>query len=196
MNLLLHEQLLLLALDDEKGTIHWEAGQIPQIVAGALLAELRLHERIEFRRTKKSYVVAVSSTAPMGDSLLDEVLAVVSHAPEPLSVIDWVRKFSAISELKERIAEGLCDKGILEEKESRTLFFFKRTDYPTRDLAPETAFIAELREAIFQGGAVDERMALLISLSHQSGLLAIPFSRAELKQAKKRLINFHESQGL
>ncbi|MCP5114747.1 MAG: hypothetical protein GY953_28290, partial [bacterium] len=54
--LYLHQELLLMALHDEKGTIDWKASQYAFAVGGALLAELFLAEVIRVAPGKKPLV--------------------------------------------------------------------------------------------------------------------------------------------
>ncbi len=67
--LYLYEEIMLLALRDEKGTI--ATGFPEQIVAGAVLAELLLDGRISVDDTKKKLVTVVNDKT-IGDPIIDE----------------------------------------------------------------------------------------------------------------------------
>ncbi|RLE17804.1 MAG: GPP34 family phosphoprotein, partial [Acidobacteria bacterium] len=72
MKLTLSEQLLLLALKDEKGTVVSKAGIALDFgLAGALLLEMTVSGRINIRDGK----LIVQNATPSGDPLIDEVLA-------------------------------------------------------------------------------------------------------------------------
>ena len=59
--LYLHEEILLLALQDKKGTIEWGA-MYPQATGGCVLAELMLGGRIDAEHVKKRQYARVVST--------------------------------------------------------------------------------------------------------------------------------------
>lgn len=192
--LYLHEEILLLVLNDEKGTEHWGTELYQYVLAGTIVAELLLTDRIALDASKKKLVNVVSEE-PFGDPLLDEALTSISTAKRRKNLKAWVQKFAHISKMKNRIADGLCQKGILKEDEGRFLLLFSRTTYPEKNPVPERALIARLRNAIFhENSTVDVRTAVLISLTYRPGLLAIPFESKELRGAKKRILKICEDE--
>lgn len=52
--LFLHEDVLLLAFKDQKGSIDYRAGSFLNVIAGAILAELLLAERISIEDSRKN----------------------------------------------------------------------------------------------------------------------------------------------
>lgn len=192
----LYEEVLLLALKDEKGTPH--ASQYGFALGGALLAELLLEERLvlegEARRKpsksgkKPAYRVAVDEPRPLADPILDECLYRVSNSRKPRSPQDWVMRFARLKDLKRRIAVGLCRKGILREREDRILVLFRRTAYPTLDGSPERRVVERLAEAV-SGDSRDlsARTAVLIALCHGTGLLKPVLGKDVVKERKARI---------
>jgi Golgi phosphoprotein 3 len=65
----LYEEIMLLALRDEQGTI--ATGFAEQAVAGAILAELLLDGRVSVDETKKQLVNLINIQA-CGDPVIDE----------------------------------------------------------------------------------------------------------------------------
>lgn len=51
--LYLHEEILLWVLKNDKGTIDWRGGEYLIIMAGAIVAELLIQNRIRLSYTKK-----------------------------------------------------------------------------------------------------------------------------------------------
>ncbi len=177
--LFLHEELLLLALRDEEGTI--SAAMYPYSVAGAILAELMLHDRIRVEDPKKKMVHVLSDT-PLGDALLDECLERIATDERPDSLADWVERFTAVKHLKDRIAEGLCERGILRKEKGTFLFVFPKVTYPEADHGPEGKILQRLQEAIFsEAEDFDTRTAVLLSLASSTGMLPTIFDPKELK---------------
>jgi hypothetical protein len=183
--LFLHEELLLLALRDEDGTI--SAATYPYALAGAILAELLLHQRIEVEPSTKKLVHLTSNSA-VGDAVIDECLEKIAAADRLESLTDWVERFTAIKRLKERVAEGLCRRGILREEKGTFLFIFPRTTYPEVNHGPEGDVMKRLHEAIFtETEEVDTRTAVLLSLASGTDMLPTIFDSKELNTRQERI---------
>lgn len=187
-DLLLHERALLLALHDERGTIH-RAGMYSYALAGGVVAELFLAGRLELReRPRKKALVEVARPTRVGDPILDEVLERIRTAKRRANLATWVSRVAHTSRLKHRVATQLVRKGVLREREDRVLLLFRRTIYPELDPGPERALVASLREAILGEAAdVDPRTAILASLGWRAGLLHGVVDRKQLKARKQRL---------
>lgn len=182
--LFLHEELLLLALRDEEGTI--SAAMYPYALSGAILAELMLHERIRVEGPKK--MVHPLSDSPLGDPLLDECLEKIGRADRPDSLADWVERFTAIKHLKDRVAEGLCERGVLRKEKGTFFFVFPRVTYPEVDHGPEGKILQRLRTAIFtEIEEIDTRTAVLLSLASSTGMLPTLFDAKELKSRQEHI---------
>ncbi len=183
----LHEQLLLLALRDDKGTPDSRAGSYRFAMAGAILAELALEGRITIGEDKKHMVELVSDT-PMGDEILDECLTRIATSKRRQRASTWVSRFSGTKRFLHRTAEGLCRKGVLKDREDQILLIFKRTAYPTIDPGPEQELISLLRDAIFgESRSLDPRLVVIAALANATGVLRVPFDKKELKARKDRL---------
>jgi golgi phosphoprotein 3 len=183
----LHEEILLLALRDDKGSEEWGAGYYVYTLAGAILSELLLSARIVIEESKKHFV-EISSEKSTGDPVLDAALLLIGTAKKKKTLEGWLSKIAGTKKLKHQIAEGLCEKGILREEEARILGLFKTMRYPELDPEPEKELIARLDAAIFsQIATVDVRTAIIISLGYRSELLNIPFKAKELRKKKERI---------
>jgi hypothetical protein len=186
-SLTLQEEILLLALREEKGTEEWGAGYYLYSVAGAIISELLLRSRITIGESKKKRVTVISDNST-GDEVLDETVRLIAAAKRPKSLETWVSKIAGIRKLKHKVANGLCAKGILREEEAKILGLFKTKRYPELDPEPEKELIARLDAAIFsQIANVDVRTAIIISLAHRSEILKIPFEAKALRKKKERI---------
>jgi hypothetical protein len=185
--LFLHEEVLLLALRDVKGTVSSSA-YIEYPLAGAMIAELLLLKRISVEEKSKKKLVNLVNGGPIGDPLLDECLQKLVGAKRHASLKTWVMRFARLKRLKHRTAEGLCRRKVLRAEEDKILLIFKRTLYPEIDPKPERALIERLREAIFRdAGPLSPRTAILVSIAKAADLLKIPFEKKDLKRRKKRI---------
>jgi hypothetical protein len=182
----LHEEVLLLALRDDEGTI--APGTMYQhALAGAIISELMLKQRVNVDESDRKKRAQVSDHTPTGAPLLDECLEKMA-ASKPRGLQHWVTKFSGVKGLKHRVAERLCDRGILREEEGTILLVFTRRIYPETDPRPEHDIVERLRRAIFTDQReVDPRTVVLLSLAQAASLLGVVFDKKELKQRKERI---------
>lgn len=183
--LFLYEEIMLLALRDEQGTI--ATGFPEQVVAGAILAELLLEGRIAVEDTRKK-LVNILDAKPTGDPIIDECLEKMSTAKRRASLQTWVSRLASTKDLRHKAARQLCARRILRADEDKVLFVFKRRIYPEIDPMPEKKIIDRLRDAIYNDHAkLDPRTVVLISLANGSDMLRPTFGRKEIKSRKKRI---------
>ena len=185
--LFLHEEIMLLALQDDKGTVAWGT-YYQYALGGAILAELLLNNLISIEVSKKKKMVNLVGTTSVVEPVIDECLKKISSAKRRASVQTWVSKFAELKRLKHRIATQLCKRGILQVAEDKVFLFFTRKVYPEINPEPEKALIERLRKAIFTNTAdIDPRTVILLSLANSAGLLKLVFDRGELKSRKARI---------
>ena len=185
--LFLHEEIMLLALRDEQGTVvggtHYSFA-----LGGAILAELLLQERVKVDDSRRKKLLTVKSARRIGDPLLDECLGKVKSAKRRASLQTWVGRFAGIKQLRHRVALALCERGILRADEDTVLLIFKRKVYPELDPKPERELIERLRQAVFTyTNELDPHTVVLAALAHGSGILKVVFDKKKLKARKKRL---------
>ena len=183
----LHEQLMLLALRDEKGTLESKAPMYGYALGGAILAELSLRGRIRIAEGKKPLVDVVDGVT-LGEPVLDDCLEKVATAKRRARAATWVARFAQMKRLRHRVAEGLCRRGILRDSEDKVLLFFTRKLYPTIDPGPERRLVDRLRTVVFSDSASpDPETVVVAALANATGLLAIHFDKKDLKRRKQHL---------
>ncbi len=183
--LYIYEEIMLLALRDEKGTI--ATGFPEQLLAGAILAEFLLDSRLSVDNTRKK-LVDVKNRNRTGDPIMDECLEKMKTAKRRASLQTWINRLAGIKQFRHKVAQQLCDRKILRASEDKILFLFKRRIYPEIDPRPERQIIERLREAIFSDQKeLDSRTVVLVSLANGSDLLRQTFGRKEIKTRKKRI---------
>jgi len=185
--LFLHEEVMLLALRDEEGTI--ASGTMYQYAIGAaILAELLLNQRIALDESRKKKLVNLLSSTPLGEPLIDQCLEKIGNAKRRALLQTWVSRFAGVKNLKHRVAQQLCDRGILRTTEDKILLLFTRKIYPELNPVPERNLIERLRQAIFTDSRdVDPRTVVLVSLTDSTGLLKETFDKKKLKGRKARI---------
>ena len=186
-SLFLHEEIMLLALRDEEGTI--ASGTMYQYAIGAaILAELLLNQRIALDETRKKKLINLISSTPLGEPLIDQCLEKIGNAKRRASLQTWVTRFAGVKNLKHRVAQRLCDRGILRADEDKILLLFTRKIYPELNPIPEKRLIERLRQAIFTDSRdIDPRTVVLVSLADSTGLLKEAFGKKVLKGRKARI---------
>ncbi len=184
--LLLHEELMLLALKDREGTLAVDT-TVPYAIGGAVLAELLVSERIDVERRGRKTLVEVRDTTPLHDEVIDEWLTTMAAAKKPKTLNDWVARIARGKDLHHRVATQLCRRGILRNDEDKVLWIFTRKIYPELDPTPERHLIARLDAAIFRDHAVDSRTAVLVAIADAAGILKVVFDKARLKKRKDRI---------
>jgi len=174
MTPLLAEDLLLLLLDDEKGTAR--SSYTAAALGGALLAELALsgaaeiEEKTSFWRAPHVHVLTAE---PLLDPELQRGMAVIAEKERSATAL--VQRLG--SGLESRLAGRLAERGILEKREDRILGLFPRTTWPARDTRHEEELQAALAGALVTGTEPDDRTAVLIGLLSATGRLEPAFDR-------------------
>ncbi len=186
-SLYLHEEIMLLALRDEEGTV--ASGTMYQYAIGAaVLSELLLSERIVVDQPGKRKLVNLVSSTPLGESLLDHCLEKITAAKRRAALQTWVARFAGVKNLKHLVARQLCKRGILRADEDKVLLLFTRKIYPEVNPEPERELTERLRHAIFTDAQdVDPRTVVLVSLANSTSLLKVAFDKKELKTRKARI---------
>jgi hypothetical protein len=188
----LAEELMLLALKDEKGSVIMSASTaLPYGLAGALLLDLFFRKKTTF----SGKTVEVIDPAPTGDALLDETLVLISGTEKQKAPKYWVQKIERkVKKLQDRIADQLVLKGILKREEHHLLWVFHYRRYPTQNISPEMEIRQRIRNVILLKHPPEDTDRALISLVNACSLVNEVFSTGERKQAKKRIKEISEDE--
>jgi hypothetical protein len=184
--LLLHEEIMLLALRDEKGTI--ASGTWHKFALGAaLLSELTLGRRIVITDDRRQLLELINTEA-VGDPIVDHCLSMIAEAKRRASVQRWLHRLANIKRLTHWVASRLCEKGVLRVDERRIMLVFRRTLYPELNPLPERRLLRRLETAILDSQArVTARTAVLIAIADPTGLLKANLDRKRLRASRRRI---------
>jgi hypothetical protein len=188
----LAEELLLLALHDEKGTVLMTGSTgLPYGLAGASLIELI--DAGLLRVEGKTLGAAASGTAH--DEVLDGILAQVRSAQRARDLKYWVSRIGRSGgKIKARVADRLVGKGILQKEEHRVLLIFPTTRFPQVNPMPEYGARERIRAALRGMTPPDERTAALIGLAYACDLIGRLFEKGERREAKKKAKDIAKSR--
>ncbi|MFC7546279.1 GPP34 family phosphoprotein [Plantactinospora sp. GCM10030261] len=186
--LTLAEELALLSYTVE-GTA--EVGQpgLDYGLAGALLLELTLAERIDVVDGR----VVLTDPTRTGHPLLDRALDQIGGEAKRRKPKDWINRLG--KGLRDQVLDHLVAMGILHVEKDRVLGLFPRTRFPSphgMDPAAETEARQRLAAAIRPGATVPPRTGALCSLVRAVGLDRKVFRDQPRREVRARLKEISE----
>jgi golgi phosphoprotein 3 len=184
-HLTLADEIVVLMLDDDKGTIRPAcAGGANIAIAGGMLMELALLGRIDTDLTS----LFIVDPKPVGDELLDDALRKVAAEPEKRSSTWWIERLGLHSgDLSKGVLERLVQAGILRAEDRQFLWVFSRRAYPQNTGREEREAKARLVSMIFDDAVPDPRDTLLLGLADSTGVLSAILSPEDMRKASSRI---------
>ena len=177
------EELLLLLLSDEGKFAAVPDLALDYALAGGVLMDLALENRID---TDLEKLVLVDAT-PVGDSLLDETLADVAAMDESAPRF-WVeRSVGRGPAIRAHALSRLIDRGILESREARFLWLFRTQRYPVVDRSAKNEVKLRIMGVLFSDEIPDPRDVVIICLADTCGIFRELLSKREVSQASARI---------
>ncbi|KAG5203934.1 hypothetical protein GY631_7338 [Trichophyton interdigitale] len=147
--LTLMEEVLLLGLKDKQGYLSFWNENISHALRGCIVIELAFRGRISMQKDSSrrrfplaDRIIEVIDDTLTGEVLLDEALKMMK-ASEKMSVSSWIDLMSGetwnlmkigyqLKQVRERLAKGLVDKGVLRT-EKRNFLLFDMATHPVAD---------------------------------------------------------------
>ncbi|PVV01383.1 hypothetical protein BB560_004199 [Smittium megazygosporum] len=186
------EEVLLLGLKDVEGYFSFWNDNLSYVLRGCILIELALRKRIKVLKDQSTVItdtmdrpLEVISTVPTGEMLLDETLRVLKNTDKNRSTASWMDLLSGetwniskagyqLKQVRERLAKGLVDKGVLRTEKKNFMFFDKAT-HPIQDHRAKDEIVLRLfdtlnlpRSAVLLGRPTASNMALAASSGYFS----------------------------
>lgn len=185
----IYGEMLLLALDEDKGSITSSAKKtIAYGLAGALLSELALKGKV---CSNEKHRLEWVQSDPTGDELLDYLFQEIQSAGKYHKLTYWIDQLCERPKvLRSRVLEQLVVEDVLYQEDNH---FFRETPSPEND-APVIPSKYESKEAlramILSTGKSDHNSLVLLNMLVASELTGLVFTQDELATAKRRI---HES---
>ncbi|KAH3684569.1 hypothetical protein WICPIJ_004459 [Wickerhamomyces pijperi] len=147
--LTLMEEVILMGIKDKEGYLSFWNDNISYALRGCIILELAFRGKIAMvddpsrkRFELSERLIQVVDDSKTGEALLDETLTIMKNDPQHLSVINWIDLLSGetwnlmkinyqLKQVRERLAKGLVDKGVLRTERKNFLIF----DMPTHPLS-------------------------------------------------------------
>jgi len=179
---LIAEDVLLLLLDDDSGTV--KITSYPRaVVGGAVLAELVLAGQVIVGQRPSLWHrprLATTSAAPPADPILRQAYDHIARYPQAAS--------DAVAELGRRaipkLSQRLADQGVLAETRGKTLGVFPRTRWPEADASRERRLRDDLAAVLVGGATPDPRLGPVIALINAAGITAKVVDRGGLTRSE------------
>ncbi|WP_188188864.1 GOLPH3/VPS74 family protein [Nonomuraea sp. SYSU D8015] len=178
MTVTIAEELLLLAYN-EQGRPLVNTTQLDPALAGVLLAELAVEERVELSDKK----LRVKDPAPVGDAELDATLARIAAESKERKPTWWVQRLQS-HKVRKRLLAKLADARVLSEERGKVLGVFPVTRWPEAHPGVE-ADVRERVSAVLAGVDPDARTAVLIAIMHAAKLDRKAFPGASKERIKE-----------
>ncbi|PWN23396.1 GPP34-domain-containing protein [Microstroma glucosiphilum] len=190
--LTLMEEILLLGLKDRQGYLSFWNDSISYSLRGCIILELVMRRRLGVVKDPRRGTMEVSerllevvSAKMTGEVLLDEALKLIKSSEEKRSIVEWIDLLSGetwnlskigyqLKQVRERLAKGLVDKGILRTEKRNFLLF----DMATHPVADATAKKETLRRVEALSCGSSSRLPPRIYQEGES--IAYPATRALL----------------
>lgn len=189
----LSEELLLLALNDEKGNISLQASStIDYGIAGAGLLELIFKKCIYLDAANKLRV----SEGAIGESAFQKsILAQLTLSTKHRKLDYWVQRLpSKMKPIKTTILQSLIEGGILSEKKKVVLWVFSLDRYPMVDGSPEAELRKRIHDIVLGNEEPGESEGALLGLVQACGLINEIFEKNDRRIAKKRIKEIAKNQ--
>ncbi len=179
------EEIMLLVLDDKGGKF----ADVPMLslsyaLVGGVLMDLALEGRID---TDPEQFVMIDPS-PLGDDLLDPVLARIVRSTKTRDTHYWIEEtLKHVSAIRERSLARLIERGILHQEDDRFLWVFQTRRYPVIDDRTIRDVKLRIKGVLFSDEIPDVRDIVIISLSDGCGILESLLSSQELKSVAGRI---------
>lgn len=190
MTITLAEEITLLSLDDESGSVK-QRQTVGWAVAGGILLELVLAQRVV---VSGKYLELVD-TSPTGEELLDGRIGLMQtwmRGRSKRRVTDWLTKDQA--KAVAATVERLSGRGVVVEERHKALGVFPVRRYPEADGTIERALRERLASVVLKGTEADERTACLVALIHAAKLHGLAFPGRPRKEISARTAEIADGQ--
>ncbi|MYG81052.1 MAG: GPP34 family phosphoprotein [Gemmatimonadetes bacterium] len=179
------EEIMLLLLEHEgEKFLRVPDLSLRYALAGGVLMDLAMEDRID---TDLDRLILVDAT-PVGDDILDPVLADIASAPETRDARYWVeRAAERAGETRTAAIGRLIARGILERREDRFLWVLRARRYPVVDGTVEVEVRLRILEVLFEEVVPTPRDVVIICLADACGLFPELLPAHRYRQALGRI---------
>lgn len=189
--LTLTEELLLLAIHDDKGTIIFaSSANIPYGLGATIILDLVEKKSINLENNKISIINEVKT----GVEFLDFSLSILIKSGKQLNIKEAIIELShKYLDIQNFVLDNLVTSGILKREFTKFMFMIKFSKYPTLDPAEELKTRDQIYKAVLLGIEPNDRLRALISLIYICHLIDEVFPKRHRETAHKNILEIMES---
>ncbi|WNM29181.1 GPP34 family phosphoprotein [Streptomyces sp. Li-HN-5-11] len=191
MTVTLGEEVMLLSLDGESGTVK-ERQACQCAVAGGVVLELAMAGRVSVDQGR----ITVLDTTPTGVRLLDDRLRMIdvwaAGKSRPPKVTEWLTKDKR--KVLDAAVESLVERGLVSRQQHQVMGLFPVRRFPAADGTAERELRARLEELVLRRAEPDDRTVGLVALLHGAKLHRLAFPDLPRKEVTPRMREISEGQ--
>ncbi len=185
------EEILLLILDNDNGEIRnrFPLHSRAMAFAGAALMDLALAHRIDTNADQ----LIVADPTPLGDELLDPILAEIAQSGDnPRSTAFWIEHLAGQSDqIREVALSRLVERGYLEADDGGQVYLSpgvsRVRSYTSQDGRTTEEVQLRIMRTLFSDDIPDVRDIVIISLASACGVFESILSQDEMAQVQSRI---------
>jgi hypothetical protein len=187
----LSAEILLLALDDEKGTVGMNVSTtLDTALAGGQLLELAIAKRLTIEGKR----IILLDGPEIEDPVLGAALERLQQETRPRKAETMIPKLA--KGLRKRLLAQLAEQGVVHADERKILGVIPRNRYPEVNGSVEDRLRRRLHDVILMDKQPDERTAALAAVIQAADLESLIMNREERKRSKQRLKDLAEGEAL
>ncbi len=180
----LAEEFLLLLRDEDGALSRAPEWLVRYALGGAVLMDLALENRIDTDAERLFLIDA----APVGDPLLDPILAEIAQAGQTHDALYWVEHATHHADaIRETALTRLVDNGVLNVSDDRFLRIFGARHYTLADPTIERELFGRIRDVLLTDTIPDPRDIVIVTLADGCGLTGHVLSVEELAGVSERI---------
>jgi Golgi phosphoprotein 3 len=186
VKLTLMDEVLLLGLKDEQGYLSFWNDNISYVLRGCILMELAFRGKItifkepggkHLRKPPCDRLIELINDSLTGEILLDEAIKIMRMDKEKdpsnrVSITEWIDLLSGetwnilkssyqLKQVRERLAKGLVDKGVLRT-EKKNFLLFEMPTHPLSDGSVKKEIINRIMDCLLVRGSPPTRRTIAL----------------------------------
>jgi Golgi phosphoprotein 3 len=191
----LFEELLLLAVHEDKGTFIGSAlEKINTGLVGAMLAELALRGGIQIQENHRLSMVDVN---PIEDEILNEALEVMKDSEKERKSGYWINALAQKPEkIRRRITERLIQQGIVTQEDDHLLWVIPSPLLPEKKASTKYWIKRRLRTIVLASEPAELRDIALLNIIKACDMLDLVFLKDERRLASRQIGELVVSEAL
>jgi hypothetical protein len=180
---LIFEALLLLAIDEKEGNLfHSVLDALEPGIAGAVLIELTMNNRIVLRDNR----LQVVDQTPTENPLLDRALLAILETARPRKLKYWINTL-VYNRIIDEVVQQLVEKDVLIRKKKRLRLVIPFSENAISQGASKYGVTHRLRQIVLGSLSPELPDKLLLAILYHASMLSLVFTRGECKAAQKQI---------